>query len=82
MQIILVALSAVTENPVTSTVAGFAVVIFGPPVTKWLFGLAKEYWGPKVTRLRKAIAEGVAPKESEPTAEELDEDVVRLPDRV
>lgn len=79
MQLINITLSAIAENGTESTLIGICAVIIGPPVTKRLVSLTREFWGPKVTRLRRVIADRVAP--TEPT-DDQGEEVVHLPERV
>ncbi|MCY0929479.1 hypothetical protein OTB20_25415 [Streptomyces sp. H27-H1] len=81
MQTITMTLSVVTENRLGTTLIGIGALIVGPPVMKRLTGLICEFWGPRITRLRRLIAERVAPDETPAAAEEVDEEIVRLHDR-
>ncbi|MER5759811.1 hypothetical protein [Streptomyces sp. NPDC002082] len=81
VQIIDTTLSAIAENGVEATLLGIGAAIVGPPVTKRLVSLTREFWGPRITRLRRMVAERVAP--TEPTAppetsKKGNEDVLRL----
>ncbi|MER5807260.1 hypothetical protein ABT143_03525 [Streptomyces sp. NPDC002033] len=80
MQFINITISAIAENGAESTLVGVSAAVIGPPpVTKRLVSLTREFWGPKVTRLRRVIADRVAPTEP---AEDQGEEVVHLPERV
>ncbi|MGW0900010.1 hypothetical protein ACWD0G_24035 [Streptomyces goshikiensis] len=79
MQFITITISAIAENRVESTFVVLCAAVIGPPVTKRLVSLTREFWGPKVTRLRRVIADRVAPTEPD---QGQDEEVVRLPERV
>lgn len=68
-------LDLIQTHPVLSALAGLAAVVFGPPVSQFLNRTAKAYWRPKTNRLRKKIAERVAPKDA---GAEEPEEVVRL----
>lgn len=81
MQNIILTLVELAETPTGATTLGFGGLIVGPPVTKRIYGLTTAFWGPKVTKLRKVIAEGVAPKEPSSPAEDP-VDVVELRERV
>ncbi|WKV74155.1 hypothetical protein AW27_023215 [Streptomyces sp. PCS3-D2] len=79
MQLINITVSAIAENGTESTLIALGAAVLGPPVTKRLVGLTREFWGPKVTRLRRVIADRVAPPEP---AEDRTEEVVHLSERV
>ncbi|MER6391290.1 hypothetical protein ACFXEL_11070 [Streptomyces sp. NPDC059382] len=79
MQIITIAVSALADNPLEATGLGIAAVVTVPPVMKRLAGLVREFWGPKVTRLRRVIADRVAPTEP---GQGQDEEVAHLSERV
>ncbi|MFE5717618.1 hypothetical protein [Streptomyces erythrochromogenes] len=82
MQTITMTLSAVTANPLEATLIGIGAVIAGPPVGRRLTGLIREFWGPKITRLRRVIAERVAPAEPTTAIAQPDEEIVHLRERV
>lgn len=81
MQTITMTLSAVAASPVEATLIGIGAVIAGPPVVRRLTGLIREFWGPKVTRLRRVIAERVAPTEPPAAVAQQDEEIVHLRER-
>ncbi len=78
MQIITTTLSTLADNHLEATGLGIVAVVAGPPVMKRLAGLVREFWGPKVTRLRRVIADRVAPAEPDHPGEEI----VHLSERV
>ncbi|MFE9566069.1 hypothetical protein ACFYM0_33755 [Streptomyces sp. NPDC006487] len=61
MEIINITFSVIAENGMKAAFVGIGAVIVGPPVTKRLVGLTREFWDPKITRLRRTIADRVAP---------------------
>ncbi|MFE2850395.1 hypothetical protein ACFXJO_04590 [Streptomyces lavendulae] len=79
MQLINITISAIAENGTESALVALCAAVIGPPVMKRLVSLTREFWGPKVTRLRRVIADHVAP--TEPT-DGQGEEVVHLPERV
>ncbi|WP_327302987.1 hypothetical protein OG730_04805 [Streptomyces sp. NBC_01298] len=79
MQFINITISAIVENGTETTLIAVCAAVIGPPVTKRLVSLTREFWGPKVTRLRRVIADRVAP--AEPDQDQVEE-VVHLSERV
>ncbi|MFD9374603.1 hypothetical protein ACFWBH_03520 [Streptomyces sp. NPDC059999] len=79
MQFITITISAIAENRVESTLVAVCAAVIGPPVTRRLVSLTREFWGPKVTRLRRVIADRVAPAEAD---QDQGEEVVHLSERV
>ncbi|WP_329315688.1 hypothetical protein OG723_35805 [Streptomyces sp. NBC_01278] len=82
MQIISTIISAIAENGVQATMLGIGAAVIGPPVVKRIVSLTREFWGPKITKLRRVVAESVAPKDPTPPVGSPDEEVVHLHERV
>ncbi|WP_424212699.1 hypothetical protein ACN20G_11805 [Streptomyces sp. BI20] len=58
-----------SEGPYEASLIGLAIAVLGPPIVQRIGQLTVAFWGPKVRKLRRVVADRVAPKDPEPPAE-------------